>query len=287
MVSLIVTTIDRVAELERLLTSLDAQSYKDFEVLVVDQNPDDRLVAVVQKHQGLTIRHLRSGRGASRGRNVGIRAAQGDIIAIPDDDCWYPDQLLATVSGWFETHPEFDALFTSMRNPEIKRMLHKWPPGSCRCTKETVWHCTVSFAAFMRRRAAETVGLFNENLGPGSAYGYQAAEESDYFIRILEHGFRMWHEPSLAVYHPDPQSLERLRTRAYGYALGTGYVLRVHGYSWWYFSKILGRSLAGAVLYLCKANLPRAHAYVLRAGGQLRGYIFGPRDLGRLGQSSI
>src|SRR5271157_1281152 len=141
MVSLIVTTIDRVAELERLLTTLDAQSYKDFEVLVVDQNPDDRLVAVVQKHQGLTIRHLRSGRGLSRGRNAGLRAAKGDIIAVPDDDCWYPDQLLATVTEWLALHPEFDALFTGARTADHKLMAPKWAPGPGRCTMENVWYC--------------------------------------------------------------------------------------------------------------------------------------------------
>ena|SRR5208337_53067 len=100
MISLVVATVDRVAELERLFVSLDAQSYRDFEVIVVDQNPDDRLLPVLQQHTDLAILHLRSGRGLSHARNVGLLAAQGDILAVPDDDCWYPEQLLHCVSTW-------------------------------------------------------------------------------------------------------------------------------------------------------------------------------------------
>ena len=244
MVSLIVATVDRVNELERLLSSLDAQTFKDFEVIIVDQNPDDRLLPVLRAHEGLRIRRLCSERGLSRARNVALPVVQGDIVAIPDDDCWYPGELLATVTKWFEMHPEFDALFAGARSPDNKRMAPKWAPGSCRCTKENVWHCTVSFTAFMRRQAVEAVGPFNEDIGTGSASSYQSAEDIDYFIRILELGFAMWHEPGLTVHHPELQSVERLRRTVRGYALGIGYVLRVHGYSWLYLSKTAG-SLAG------------------------------------------
>ena len=287
MISLIVATVKRSTELERLLTSLDAQTFKDFEVIVVDQNLDDRLVPILCRHEGLRIRHLRSDLGLSRARNVALPAVQGDIVAIPDDDCWYPNQLLATVTKWFETHPEFDALFTAARTADNKLMAPKWAPGQCRCTKGNVWHCTVSFTAFMRRQVVEAVGRFNEDIGTGSASRYQSSEDIEYFIRILELGFGMWHEPSLTVHHPELQSVERLRRTVRGYALGAGYVLRIHGYSWWYLSKILARSLGGAALNACKGDLVRARTYTLRAAGQLQGYLFGPRDLRRLPKSSI
>src|SRR5271166_5434820 len=120
MISLIVATMDRVTELERLLTSLDCQSYKEFEVIVVDQNPDDRLLLVLRSHEALTIRHLRCSPGASRARNVGLRIAGGDIIAFPDDDCWYPEGLLASVVAWFQSHQEFSGLLATLRGPDGK-----------------------------------------------------------------------------------------------------------------------------------------------------------------------
>ncbi len=281
MISLIVPTINRVAELDALLASLGRQSHRDFEIIVIDQNPDDRLMSLLRKHQRLTIRHLRSEPGVSRARNIGLQAAKGEIIAIPDDDCWYPDQLLVAVNDWFEKHSEYDVLFTGMRTEDNKRMAPKWAPGPCRCTKENIWHCAGSITAFLRARVVKTVGLFNEDIGPGTASKFQSAEDIDYLIRPIEHGFQMWYEPSMTVHHRELNSMERLRAKAYPYALGVGYVLRIHGYSWWYLSKIVIRSVGGAAFNLCKGDLPRARIYFLRAIGQMQGYVLGPREVGR------
>src|ERR1700749_1024458 len=106
MISLIVASLHRTAELERLLASLETQSFRDFEVIVIDQNPDQRLADVLGKHPVLNLSHLRCPPGASRARNMGIKAAQGEIIGFPDDDCWYSTDLLQTVSKWFASHPE-------------------------------------------------------------------------------------------------------------------------------------------------------------------------------------
>ena len=281
MVSLVVATLNRVKELERLLSSLERQSYKDFEVILVDQNPDDRLLPALQEHQAVRIRHLRSERGLSRARNIGLRAAKGDIIALPDDDCWYPDQLLETVTEWFQVHPEFDSLFTGIRTEKNKQLAPQWAPGSCRCTTENIWYCGASVSAFMRARLVQDVGFFNEGIGQGAPTRYQSGEDLDYFIRFAERGWQGWYEPSFTVHHPELQSIERFRRTSHSYALGVGYVLRLHGYSWWYLSKFLIRSCGGATVSLCKGDMPRAHAYFLRAAGQLRGYILGPRDLSR------
>ena len=65
-VSLIVATRWRTEELKRLLDSLLVQTYQVFEVIIVDQNEDDRLVSLVLQFAGrLTIRHVRSGFMAS------------------------------------------------------------------------------------------------------------------------------------------------------------------------------------------------------------------------------
>ena len=174
MVSLIVATLNRVKELERLLSSLERQSYKDFEVILVDQNSDDRLLPALQEHAAVRIHHLRSERGLSRARNVGLRAAKGDIIALPDDDCWYPDQLLETVTEWFEMHPEFDSLFTGIRTEGNKQLAPQWAPGPCRCTVGNILYCGASVTAFMRRRLMEAVGFFNEGIGQGAPTRYQS-----------------------------------------------------------------------------------------------------------------
>ncbi len=285
MISLIVATIDRVAELDRLLCSLEDQSYRDFEVIVVDQNSDRWLAPLLSRHTRLLIQHLQSERGLSRARNAGLRIAKGDIIAIPDDDCWYPEHLLASVARWFESHSGFGLLGTALRNTENNTSGPNLPTSSCQCTKSNVWRCAVSPAMFMRRSVTAAVGDFNENMGVGAPSAYQSGEETDYVLRALQNGFQMWYESSLTVHHPPMYSIERLRKTTYPFALGTGLVLRIHDYPVCEVGGHLIRSLGGAAVSLCRGNLAKAHVYALRGAGQLVGYISGPRDL-RLGNLS-
>ena len=284
MVSLIVATVNRVAELERLLASLDAQTYKEFEVIVIDQNTDERLAPVLQSHSALTIRHLRSERGAGRARNQGLRIARGSVICFPDDDCWYPESLLTSVIHWLEQNRGFDAVFTTMRDADGQPVGPRWPRSPCVVTKSNLWNTTIFVTAFLRRAVTDAVGYFREDIGVGASTPYQSGEESDYFLRALARGFRMWYDPapSLVVHHPSLHSLERLRATTYPYALGAGYVMRIHGYSWRVFGGHFLRSLGGATVSLGKADSAMAHVYLLRAAGQIRGYFWGPRDLARL-----
>jgi glycosyltransferase involved in cell wall biosynthesis len=284
MFSLIVATKDRVSELERLLTSLDAQTYRNFEVIIIDQNKDGRLAPVLQRHSGLDIHHLESEPGAGRARNVGLREARGDVICFPDDDCWYPASLLESVRDWLEGHREFDAVFTTMRDEKDQPVGPRWPPGPVLVTRNNVWDCTIFVSGFLRRAATDAIGMFREDIGVGAKSAYQSGEETDYFLRALALGFRMWYEPALTVHHPKLHDLARMRAKTLPYALGCGYVLRRHGYTWWEFGRFLARSMGGAVFSLCKGDLPRAKDYLLRGAGQLRGYCCGERDLARLAE---
>ncbi len=280
--SLVVATVHRTAELGTLLASFDIQTHRDFEVIVVDQNSDDRILPVLQQHPGLRILHLRSAPGVSLARNTGLGIACGDLIATPDDDCWYPPNLLRTIDEWFEANPGCDALFTGLRNEAGRPMLPKWAPHSGPCTKQDVWDCAMTATAFFRRQLVESLGGFSEQLGPGPGTAFKACEDIDYFIRALETGARLYYDPAFVVYHPDLSAPTRLRDKTYSYALAYGYVMRIHHYSLWYFLKRVLRSLGGAIYSLFKAEFERANLYLLRAAGQLRGYFWGPRDMARL-----
>lgn len=278
MISLIVATLHRIDELDRLLCSLEEQSSRDFEVIVVDQNPDDRLLRLFGKHHRLPIRHLRCPRGLSRARNLGLRQASGSLLAIPDDDCWYRRDLLESVAVWFNAHPRFSLLGTAVRTGDNQPSGPRSPKESCACTRRNVWSCAVSTALFMRREVAEVVGKFDEEIGIGADSVYQSGEETDYVLRALEHGLEMWYEPSLVVHHPRLDSLARLRKTSYPFALGTGRVLRRHGYSLFEVGALLARSFGGAAVSLCRGQLNRAFIYMLRGTGELAGYLSSRRQ---------
>jgi len=104
--SIIIATINRTEENFRLLKSIAAQQYNDIEVIFADQNNDDRLNPILAQYRLLfPILHLRSQKGLSRSRNEALAFAQGEIICFPDDDCWYPPNLLIEVDRRMRENP--------------------------------------------------------------------------------------------------------------------------------------------------------------------------------------
>lgn len=97
-VSVIVPVYNRVHLLPRAVNSVLNQTYRDFEIIVVDDGSTDNVKEVVEKLQKKDerIRYIRheKNKGAGAARNTGIEAARGRYIAFQDsDDEWLPEKL--------------------------------------------------------------------------------------------------------------------------------------------------------------------------------------------------
>ena len=113
--SLVLATVDREKEVSCYLESLSAQTFRDIEVIVIDQNTTDFLVPYLESFQsrtGIPVKRVVSKRGLSHARNVGLREVQGEWVAFPDDDCLYPQHFLHQVKKVIEENPYIDGLST-------------------------------------------------------------------------------------------------------------------------------------------------------------------------------
>ena len=100
-VSVVIPTYNRARDLERALDSVVAQSFRDLEVLVVDNHSTDDTAAVVERYNDSRIAlHFVTNEGiVARSRNLGIRRARGEFVAFLDsDDWWTPRKLEASVA---------------------------------------------------------------------------------------------------------------------------------------------------------------------------------------------
>lgn len=97
-VSVVIPTYNRRDLVERALQSVYGQTYRDFEIVVVDDGSTDETRAVLAGEA--RVRYLfQKNRGPASARNLGIRQAQGELIAFLDsDDVWLPDFLSAQVA---------------------------------------------------------------------------------------------------------------------------------------------------------------------------------------------
>lgn len=195
--SLVMATVGRSGELQRLFDSLLAQTEPRFELIVVDQNADERVAALLPrlKQAGVAVQHLRTPeRNASAARNLGLRAARGRWVAFPDDDCWYEPETLARAAQRLDARDAPDALvgcWVELNLPAPQLALQAWRRfrGGPACM----------IAQFMRTEAVRRWGGFDDCIAPGCWYG--GGEETDLLLRALQAGGRWVHEPTVRVHH--------------------------------------------------------------------------------------
>jgi GT2 family glycosyltransferase len=132
----------------------------------------------------------------------------------------------------------------------------------------------MSSAIFLRRDLIAAVGSFDEALGVGSGTPWPAAEETDYLLRAVARGARIWYDPGFEVHHPgnpgQPEHKTLDRGRRYGRAMG--YVLAKHRRSRIEIVYHVGRAVSGAILSLARARWGEARLYAAVAGGRIRGW---------------
>ena len=273
MISLIVSTKGRVAEIGELFDSLLADASAEFEVILVDQNEDDRLVALAAEYAPhLPLRHLRSARAhANAGRNLGLQHARGDLVGFPDDDCIFPPGVLAQVRDTFGGDATLAILTGPAAAPQGGLGSGRWNETAGRITLDNVWTSVIEFNLWLRRDVALSLGGFDEAMGPGARFG--SAEGNDLVCRAMALAQIARYEPSLRIIHPDKRLTPEAVARAERYGLGMGFALRRHPVAAGTWMPFLYRPIGGAVLSLLRGRMLNARYYLATLRGRLAGFL--------------
>jgi glycosyltransferase involved in cell wall biosynthesis len=178
-VSVIIPTYNRRDFVREAIASVLAQTYQDFELIVVDDGSHDDTHAVVQEFPG--VRYIfRENRGVSAARNHGVAVSQGKLLAFLDsDDFWQPRKLESQIN-FFAQHSEARVCQTEeiwLRNGVRINPHHRHRKPSGDIFARSLQLCLVSPSAVMlRRELFEAIGGFDESL--------PACEDYDLWLRI-------------------------------------------------------------------------------------------------------
>jgi len=258
----------RADRLGVFLDSLAGGTYRNVELILVDQSQQDGPLSSLISQQPFPVLRLRSQPGLSRARNIGLAAASGDLVAFPDDDSWYPRTLLGRVVERFRVDPFLGGLAGRPVDADGHSAFPRWDLRAGSVDKFNVWRRCNSNALFLSRATVERVGGFDETLGLGSGTPWESSEDVDYPLRVLAAGLPISYDPTLLVHHPRtlPVFDSAGVARAESYGRGMGRVLRKHGYPWWFVLYQGARPFAGALLSAAAGRVAKAryHRAVLR-----------------------
>ncbi len=280
--SLVMATRGRTAEIAAFLDSVLAQGMPDAEAIIVDQNADARLDAVLAPYAGrLPLLHLRSDvANANHARNLGLAAARGALVGFPDDDCLYPAGVLARVAAAFAADHALALLTGPAESPAGGLGSGRWREAGGVIDAANVWTSVIEFNLWLRRPVALALGGFDEAMGPGTPLG--SAEGNDLVLRAIGAGHQARYDPALRVIHPDKRLTDVATARARLYGRGLGFALRRHGVppaTWLPFAV---RPIGGVALSLLKGRPRDAGYYAMTLLGRAEGFLRRDATAGRV-----
>jgi glycosyltransferase involved in cell wall biosynthesis len=170
LVSVIVPTFNRTELLLKTITSALRQSYKNFEIIVVDDGSSIKPKKLVQENFGDSVICLeKENGGPASARNLGITHAKGEYIAFLDaDDLWLPDKLELQIS-YMEENPRIGLTFTkalvfteseSGRLTDIDLLSYS---GEVNLRTLLLGSYIPACTVVVRKSCLDTVGLFDES----------------------------------------------------------------------------------------------------------------------------
>ena len=113
-ISVIVPVYKAEEYLHRCVDSILAQTFQDFEVLLIDDGSPDRSGEIcdeyARKDRRVRVFHKENG-GVSAARNVGLNNAKGEYVCFVDSDDWVEEEMFATILDSFQSKKGIDILF--------------------------------------------------------------------------------------------------------------------------------------------------------------------------------
>lgn len=200
-VSVVIPTYNRAHLISRAIKSVLDQTYKDLEIIVVDDGSTDNTEKIIKSFQDGRIRYIQhnKNKGASAARNTGIKASKGEYIAFQDsDDEWFPDKLEQQIKAFDNASPKVGVIYSGFYRIEDDKKTYI--PGDNIVQKEGDIHNELlkgnfvgTPAVLIKKECFENIKYFDENI--------PAFEDWELWIELSKHYlFKYINKPLLRSY---------------------------------------------------------------------------------------
>lgn len=209
-VSVIIPTYNRRAYVQEAIDSVLAQTYTDYEIIVIDDGSTDGTGEALRARYGDRIHYEWQENQANRGlvRNLGASYAQGEFICFLDDDDRFLPSKLEMQVAYLTDHTDVDLVAGGLiRINEAGKIIDQWPlwQGSPELSFEACIEdgCHMQFGAMLMRRTwFDQVGGISTEL--------PLVQDTDFFLRLLLAGCSMaWQQVFVAQYRVHANNTEK------------------------------------------------------------------------------
>ena len=178
--SIIIPSYNRKYLLKIAIESVLEQTFKDFELIIVDDGSTDKTKELVETYKDKRIKYFyQENKGPASARNLGIKNSSGEYICFLDSDDRFRRQKLELTKDYIEKYPLYKIFHTEelwYRNFQYleQKKIHKKPEGSVFCSALKV--CCISLScACINREVFNKVGLFDED--------FPVCEDYEFWLR--------------------------------------------------------------------------------------------------------
>lgn len=170
LVSVIIPTFNRAKYIKRAIESVFGQTYKNVEIIVVDDGSTDGTVKIIRSFEDPRINYIyQENKGRSVARNTGIKFSKGKYIALLDsDDIWFDPKKLEKQSSFLEDNPEYaivggGVIIISDDERELFRCYE--PETDYEIRRTFLFKCPlVSSSILLKKREVEKIGFYREDI---------------------------------------------------------------------------------------------------------------------------
>lgn len=215
-------TLGRSDEIIVLLDSLLAQTYKNFELIIVDQNEDDRVKKIYEEYkEKIDLKYFHNTvKGLSVNRNIGLSHISGDIVAFPDDDCVYEADTLEKVVSFFSSNAGYSFYTCNTKDIHGSGSILKTKSTDADISIFNFMNIGISFTIFVRSSSIRSF-TFDTRLGLGTSFS--SGEESDLLLFLLKQKNKGWYHANNYIYHPVKSEIPE---KAFQYGTGFGAIYK-------------------------------------------------------------
>ena len=181
-ISVIIPTYNRYEQLRKAILSVYAQTYRHFELIVVDDGSTDVTRKITDEFKDIHYIYKKNG-GVSSARNLGTKHAQYGWIAFLDsDDEWHKEKLSKHIN-FHKNNPNISISYSDekwIRNGVEVSVGKKFQKYSGEIFEKCLSHCIIApSATFIQKDFLQNIGSFDESL--------EVCEDYDLYLRITQH----------------------------------------------------------------------------------------------------